>query len=99
MVVRDKAAHVLGMKSSVKVKKEVVKRLLMFQMLGLSGFSEVMPSGKIRVKVRILTAKVAFSVPYIEDVRRFPPQTASVSTFDPAEEVAHIFLQYKSKRR
>jgi hypothetical protein len=99
LAVRDKAATMLGMKTAVKMKKEVVKRLFMFQMLGIHGFSNIPPTARIRIKIRILTAKVAFSIPYVEDVRRFPAQTASISTFDPAEEVAHVFVQYKSSLR
>jgi hypothetical protein len=96
VLIRDKAATMLGMKAQVKIKKEVVKRLLVFQMLGITGFKGVPPNARVRLKIRILTAKVDFSVPYVEDVQRFPPQTASISTYDPSEEVAHIFVQYKS---
>ena len=69
----------------------------MMQVLGVAGFSQLPARANIRIKVRILTDKVSMTVPYVDDPRRFPPQTISLYTFNPNEDVAHVFLQYKSK--
>ena len=100
VVVRDKAATMMGLAKRVaKVKKVMVKKLVMFQVLGISGFYGIPPNANLRLKIRILTAKVAITIPFVEDVRRFPPQTIPIYSYDPAVDVAHVFLQYRSKLR
>ena len=98
LIVRNKAASVLGLgKKKKKPKAQLIRRLLMMQVLGVAGFSQLPARANIRIKVRILTDKVSMTVPYVDDPRRFPPQTISLYTFNPNEDVAHVFLQYKSK--
>lgn len=99
-VVRDKAARLLGVKQGkAKIKKEVVKRLVIFRLLGIAGFAGVPPFAVLSIKARIMMAKVKMRFPYIDDPRRFPEQTMHIPTYDPATEVVHVFLRHKSKLR
>ena len=94
----DKAAGMMGMRhAGPKIRKELVKKLVVFQVLGVNGFDLAPANVNLRLKVRVLTAKVGAKVPHIEDPRKFPPQTVSIWTFDPTEDVAHLFVQYKNK--
>ena len=100
---RKKTLSILGLrrkkKKTKKTKKEFVKRMLMFQILGITGFQGVPFLAKIRLKIRIQTSKAVLSIPFVDDPRKFPPQTVPIWTYDPAHDTAHVFLRYKSKRR
>jgi hypothetical protein len=95
-VVRNKAAQLLGLRKGPKAVPVI--KYLVFTLMGLSEFA--VPQGaRLRIKLRILTSKLAVVVPYWNDLRRFPTQTVSLTVYDAKNDVVHVFVVHRDKHR
>ncbi len=92
-------ALVLGLAKQHKKSRKLVvsKSNLTVKFWGVAELIGVPPNAPLRVKVRVSTAKSSLTMPYVDRPALFVAQKVSLTTFNAADEVVHIFVQYSSK--